>query len=513
MDQQQLFESIPRHKLASLSQEEMLDFIDGQQSIIKQFKKHIESLEAHHEELKQKNFCIEEQYITIRGKFFGKSSEKQPSREDQRRHQEKNKKKSKKKKVQLPSQRYPDLPLIEKEVTFTEPQSCTCCSGELEDSGLCETSEYLHKIPAQYLVIRMRRHKYRCRSCQGALVTVPLPPRITEGGGYSDDMAIDTAMSKYCDLIPIERQAKIAEREGVKDLAPNSLINLTHYLAWFVEGAYELLKAEFLASRLCHADETPHRMLEGDKTSSWYLWGFSTEKTCYLEAKDTRSGDVAIDLLKQSRCRYLVTDKFSGYDRAVKEVNRQRQGQEIAPIINLLCNAHARRKFKEAENSEPEKAEYYIKIYGKIYRLQGMLENKKKFQVQKIRRFQKKLFEEMRTQSMEDVYGYSSKSQLGKAFRYFLKNYEGLTSFMETKELPIDNNAQERLLRNPVVGRKTWYGTHSKKGAKTASILFSLVESCKLNKVNPREYFKKLVEDLHQGKKPYTPATYAETMI
>ena len=304
----------------------------------------------------------------------------------------------------------------------------------------------------------------------------------------------------------------MAEREGVKDLAPNSLIGLTHYLAGFVESAYNLLKDEFLASRLSHADETPHRMLEGDKTSNWYLWGFSTEKTCYLEAQDTRSGDVVIELLKESQCRYLMTDKFSGYDRAVKEVNKQRKSQGLELIINLLCNAHARRKFKDAESSEPEKSEYYIKTYGKIYRLQDMLENKKVFQITRIRHFQKKLFEEMKARAQEDVYGYSSKSQLGKAYRYYLKNYEGLTAFMEAPELPIDNNAQERLLRNPVVGRKTWYGTHSKKGAKTASILFSLVESCKLNKVNPREYFKKLVEDLHQRKNPYTPATYADSL-
>ena len=97
---------------------------------------------------------------------------------------------------------------------------------------------------------------------------------------------------------------------------------------------------------------------------------------------------------------------------------------------------------------------------------------------------------------------------MGKALSYFLKNYSELTLFVQNIELPIDNNSQEAQLRNPVVGRKTWYGTHSKRGARTMAILFSLVESCKLNKINPRKYFKKLVADLHQGKKPYTPQAY-----
>ena len=66
--------------------------------------------------------------------------------------------------------------------------------------------------------------------------------------------------------------------------------------------------------------------------------------------------------------------------------------------------------------------------------------------------------------------------------------------------------------RSPVVGRETWYGTHSKRGARTTAILFSLVESCKLNHVNPRKYFRKLVQDLHEGKDPYTPRDYADLL-
>jgi len=116
------------------------------------------------------------------------------------------------------------------------------------------------------------------------------------------------------------------------------------------------------------------------------------------------------------------------------------------------------------------------------------------------------IFGAMKQRALEDANSYSSKSSIGKAFAYFLKNFKELTLFTEVADLPIDNNSQERLLRNHVIGRKTWYGTHSKRGARTAAILFSLVESCKLNKVNPREYFKNLVRDLLLEKNPHTPA-------
>jgi hypothetical protein len=105
---------------------------------------------------------------------------------------------------------------------------------------------------------------------------------------------------------------------------------------------------------------------------------------------------------------------------------------------------------------------------------------------------------------------YSTKSSLVKAIDYFNKNYNELIYFLRTEDLPIDNNSQERLLRNPVIGRKTWYGTHSKQGAETNAVLFSLVESCKLNKINPRDYFKDIVHAIHEKRAIFTPHEYSK---
>ncbi len=80
--------------------------------------------------------------------------------------------------------------------------------------------------------------------------------------------------------------------------------------------------------------------------------------------------------------------------------------------------------------------------------------------------------------------------------------------FLTDPEVPIDNNLQERLLRSHVVGRKTWYGTHSEKGALTAAILFTVVETCKLNQVNPREFFSLVTATIHAGSPVLTPADY-----
>lgn len=523
MKQQHLFEPIPVHKFDLLSKEELIILLKGEQSLRTQMEKEVVRLRALNDELKFKNLFIDEQFITIKNKLFGKSSERLPKKSSTGSSGKKGKKK-----VQLPSERYPNLPLIERHITLDKMPGCSCCGSEMSDSGMTEDSEYLTVIPAQYYVVLQRRHKYRCGSCHGDIKTAPAPARIKEGSSYSNEMVIDVSLAKYCDLIPMERYAAIAGRLGVKDLPPQSLIESSHYLSEYVRAAYYKLKEEVLRSLVLHADETPHRMLEGDKTSHWYLWGFSTPWTSYFECHDTRSGDVASELLVNSRCRFLVSDVFSGYNKSVKQTNELRAKKLQEAIQHAYCNAHARRKFKEAADIlkavadgttdpasharallEHKNAMFFVNQYRKIYRLEGL---SKKFpeKKMKIRSRLRKYFEKIRDKCITDISGYSTKSKFGGAMRYFLKSYDGFTRFIDHPDVPIDNNPAERVLRNPVIGRKTWYGTHSKRGAETAAILFSLVESCKLNKVNPREYFKNLVQDLQQRKPAFTPKDFAD---
>jgi len=502
---------VPIDKFSLLSKEDMITYFKLEQDFRIKLQRRVAKLEALSDELAEQKLWLEEKYVTIKNELFGKSSERRPAEKNS--GDEASPGKERRVRVLLPSERYPDAQLIERRVTLDQLPACRCCGSEMSDSGMTEDSEFLTVIPKQYLVVRLMRHKYRCTRCHGDLVTAPAPPRIKEGSAYSDEMAIDVAMTKYCDLVPIERYSKMAEREGMKGLPPQSLIESTHYLAEFVRSAYDRLKSEITAARVLHADETPHRMLEGDKKSSWFLWGFSSQKTSYFEYHPTRSGDVASRLLIGSKCEYLVSDVFSGYTKAVRETNAVREGSGLSGIRSVYCNAHARRRFKEAADAFTEDAEFYLKQYDEIYRLEREINTKPPDEGLELRRQMLPLFEAMRSHALADTGGYSSKSSLGRAMSYFLENFTELTRFTTKVELPIDNNPQERLLRNPVIGRKTWYGTHSKQGAETAAILFSLVESCKLNKVNPREYFKRLVADLHAGHPARTPSEFKSAQM
>lgn len=501
MDQTEFSENLRTSKFDSFSKE---DFIKRQllleEELVRVVRENYElrQIQLSDEQLK---LITAEQLGALNETLYGASSERYKKPE--------NKKKSElppKPRVKKPSERYPNIPVREIPITLNPIPSCESCGKQMSDSSMTEDSEQLTMIPKKFEILKFKRSIYRC-SCQSCMITAPVPAKIVEGSSYSNEMILDVVLSKYCDLIPMERYVQMAARLGLMNLPPHSLIDLSHKFADFIKDVYRLIKSGILKARVLNADETPHRMLEASDKKSWYLWGFSTPQLCYLECHDTRSGDVASDILLNSLCEFLVTDVYSGYGKALKTVNLSRALKKQFPIENAYCNAHARRYFYKPRLHYAE-AYFYLDHYHKIYQLNDLSKGRTPEEVLELRSQMVPHFEEMRTKAMEELPRYPDKNQYKKALNYFLQNYDGLTLFLTESTVPMDNNPQERLLRSHVVGRKTWYGTHSERGAETAAILFSIVETCKLNKVNPREYFAKITEDLLAGKPAYTPENY-----
>lgn len=303
-------------QMESLSRRELLIVLQHEQQL-RQFYEDCAKI------MEEKFFVIAGQLFRVKASLFGPSSEKSPR--PRQIGESRKKKKGPQKTSKLPSERYPHADIIEEHITSVEPLSCRCCGNAMTDSGLVETSEYLTVIPKKYVVVRQHRHKYRCGSCHGDIQTTPASPRVVPGSSYSDEMIVDATLSKYCDLIPMERYCQMAGRLGFVGLPPHSLIEATFKLAHFFKPIYERLKEETLNTEVLFADETPHRMLEGDPKKGWFLWGFHNGESCFYECHDTRSGEVASNLLQQSRCEVLVSDVYSGYRKAsVKLTNSER---------------------------------------------------------------------------------------------------------------------------------------------------------------------------------------------
>ncbi len=266
----------------------------------------------------------------------------------------------------LPSERYPNVEVRDVIVRAESPPSCPCCQKQMKESGLYDTSEKLEVVPKSYYIERQKRVKYNCGHCHGGMVNTSARPSIVPTSNYGDSLIIDASLSKYCDLIPMERYTSIAGREGLLDLPPQSLIGLTHHFANFLQALLLKIKQEVQSDRVLLADETPHPMLEGDETKNWYLWGFFSRRACYFEVHNNRSGNVIKDFLKESLAEYLVSDAYSGYGKAVREICIESKRQ----IIEAFCNAHAYRYFEEASKTWESEVEVILNLYGEIYQLE-----------------------------------------------------------------------------------------------------------------------------------------------
>lgn len=496
-------------QIQSLSRDQLISLLVAEQTLRL-------ACEAELDTSKTRFIEISSHVKTLRNMLFGQRSERRPrSHADRSTHHrsdndsEGNGEGNKGNKGrQLPSERYPNAEVQENHIFPEVVPACTSCGHEMKDSGLADITESLTVIPKRFVIIRQFRHKFCCRHCHGAMTTAEAPARIVPRSSYSDELIIDVTVSKYCDLIPVERYGKMAERQGLAGLPPHSLIELTIQLAFFMRETYKRLRSEVLASLVIHADETPHRMLEGDTRRNWFLWAFMNLDSCFFECHDSRSGDVAGVVLKAAGCEVLISDVYSGYRKAIREANEARLNMSLTPIDNAFCNAHARRAFTVAADDGVQEASYMIDSYAEIYALEDLCADKDPETILEVRSKMLPIFEQMRRHCQDAKDGFSSKSSTAQAMNYFMKNFEGLTFFVSQPHVAIDNNAAERALRSPVIGRKTWYGTHSRRGAEASAIHFSLIESCKLNKVNPREYYRAAVRRAHSKLPPITPREY-----
>jgi transposase len=452
---------------------------------------------------------LEEENKILKKKLYGSSSERKKSTASSSRSPQ-SKSPGKQPRVRPLTDQYPDAEVEERYVTCDTPQPCGCCQSPLIDSGLEEITQYMHTIPARHKIIRQHRKKYKCPKCYWGLVSAALPPRIAPGSSLGDSFIFEAMIAKYYYLIPAERIAGMVSQSGFLDFPPQLVLAAQHYGAEFLRPIYVLLKQLIQARRkVLHADETPHRMLEGSDTKNWFFWGFCSTEGYYYEAHPTRSGDVASEFLAESKCENLMSDVYAGYGKAIREANQLRIKQGLAEILPLSCNAHARRKFKEAAIAYPDEAQFFIDQYEQIYRLDREMKNLMDLASRKQKRAQMRPFYEvMLERANQMLLSYPSRSSLVSALLYFTKNYLGFTRFLADPDLPIDNNMAERQLRNPVIGRKTWYGTHSERGVETAEILFSILQTCRFLKVNPRDYLQAVTLAMHSGDPPFTPNQY-----
>lgn len=376
-----------------------------------------------------------------------------------------------------------ELPIETLEHHLKDLPNCPACGGEMKLwEGQFETSEEITVIETSFRVRCHQRAKYRC-SCQGCVLTAPGPDKLISGGRYSVDFAVHSAVEKFCDHTPLARQVRRMERSGLQ-ISTQTLFDQQAALARHGKPTWKELWERALGEDVLHVDETGWKMMGSKRKSTWTLFGLTAPRLAVYHLASSKSAQAAHEILSGFQGT-LVVDGYKVYPIVA----------DLEGSITIAhCWAHADRKFKDAKDPPAEISEIRSLI-AELYELEreidGPFPGADDAQRQRHRLRQErstKVIEKLREKAFS--FGGLRRSAFGKALRYLLAHWDGLTRFLEDPRIALDNNAAERVLRGPVVGRKNFYGNRSKRGAETAAILYSLIETAKLCGVNPSDYLR-----------------------
>jgi transposase len=402
---------------------------------------------------------------------------------NKRADQEEKKSKKKPKRGHGP-RRQPELPLVEKVHELRpEEMDCDVCGGTVtEMSGQFEESEEITVIKRSFVIVKNKRKKYRCL-CNAKVVTAPCPPKLIPGGRYSVEFAVEVATAKYLDHLPLERQVRIMGREGLV-VDSQTLWDQIDALATHLEPCYEALGERVLQSPVIHADESGWRWMGSSKPNG-SIWSLSSTDTSFYRILTSKSLEAGKSLLA-GYLGTVVADGYVVYDILARD----------GPSFSLAnCWQHAKRKFEEASEYYPVACAEVLALIRELFLVDRKVPGPfpGNIEAQELRQHLRN--EESRT-LVEKIkkWAFSQtglpRSEFGKAVLYMLERWKGLTVFLDDPLVPLSNNAAERALRGPVVGRKNHYGSRSERGAHVAALFYSLCETAKLCVVEPRRYLR-----------------------
>jgi transposase len=358
-------------------------------------------------------------------------------------------------------------------------------------------------IERRFVEVVHRRQKYKTKIInrdgveKEVILTAPGPEKILPGASYSIEFAVGVAADKYLMHLPLERQRRAMEAQGLTGIEVKTLYNLCWAASQHLKPIAEKIAGQILEGSLCvHADETPWP-IQGKKDSNGQMWSISNMAGAYYRFEPSRSGKI-IEEMTEGFKGALMSDAMPGYNRLEK----------IEGIVHCHCWAHVRRKFFDLEKEKPGTAREIIELLDKLFAVERKASTFEELKV--LRETESKaLIDEIRRWCEEHHPRCLPRSPLRAAINYTMGIWTGLTKFLTDTRIPLSNNDAERTLRHAVVGRKNYYGSKSIDGADMAATLFTVIESCKRVALDPRSYMVMAIKASARGETPPTPLDYA----
>lgn len=375
---------------------------------------------------------------------------------------------------------------------------CPCCGGAMHVMGE-DVSERLDVVPAQYRVVVTHRPKYACRGCEEGVVQAPALPRLVAGGLPTEGLVARVLVAKYADHLPLYRQAQALARQGIE-------IDRSTLAAWVGTASAELkpvwqrLKEQLLRSGKVFVDETRAPVLDPGRgrTKTGYLWAVARDDrpwggndppmVVYSYAPG-RGAEHAIALLG-GFTGVLQTDGYAAY-KTFAALNPK-------TVKMAHCWAHVRRKFFDIAKAGPSPlADHVLKLIAGLYAVEAEIRGRDPETRRAIRQERSKpLVEDLLAWAKASLAKVSGKSGIAEAIRYALNHWNGLVLFLDDGRVEIDSNTVERSMRPIALNRKNALFAGHDNGAKNWAMIASLIETCKLNDVNPDRYLADVLTKL-----------------
>jgi len=399
------------------------------------------------------------------------------------------------------------LPRVEEVIPCV---TCTCakCGEETVVIGYDE-SEQLDIEPARYLVRVTRREKRACRRCS-TVTAGPLAERIVEKGLASDAVVINTVVAKYCDHLPLYRQAVMMEREAGVEIGRATLDGWVMRVGELLGPVVGAMRRDLLAASYLQADETPVPVQMHDRrgeNQQAYLWQYGKP-----------GGETVFDFClgrgREGPRKFLgqwegilQTDGYSAYDDV--------GGPKLA---HVGCWAHARRKFVDALKVNPQDGEA-IKMVARMDALFLIDRDARRRQLsaeeRQAQRYQyaEEWLNEIREACLALAKQALPKSALGQAAAYTLNMWAKLRRCFDHAEVELSNNLAENSMRPIALGRKNWLHVGSAQAGPKVAAILSVVESCRRIKAPLKEYLLDILPGITCRKvteiAPLTPSRWA----
>ena len=400
-----------------------------------------------------------------------------------------------------------NLPRIDVTIDI-EDKTCPCCGGALHAMGE-DVREMLDIVPPQLRVKAVHTPKYACRNCEEGVVQAPAPERPITGGMATEALLAYIIIGKFCDHLPLYRQAQIFARLGI-DLDRSTLADWVGRTAWWLRPLYDLLATTVLSSPKLFADDTPLPVLDPGrgKTKTGRFWGYARDDrpwggplppaVVYIYAED-RKGKRPREHL-ESFTGTLQVDAYAGFNALAHP------GRPAGPVTLAFCWAHSRRKFFDVHKAmgSPIAAEVLRQI-AELYVIEDRMRGKPAELRAAIRNTESRPLVEALKSYMEEQLGrLSGKTKLAEAIRYTLNHWHGFTVFLDDGRVEMDSNTIERTFRPVALGRKNHLFAGSDGGAKNWALFASLIQTCKLNGVEPHAWLLDVLEKIVSGRTKIT---------